>query len=106
MGIGRSAQSKVKWRIRSQLINLLRKLNEGTETPLHVGLKNEALGVYLGMGSLELSGRNEGSETPLHVGLKNEALGVDLGLGSLELSGRNERSEILPFSPKHRDGLQ
>ena len=56
------------------LTNLLRKLNEGTETPLHVGPKNEALGVDLGMGSLESSVRNEGTETPLHVGLKNEAL--------------------------------
>ena len=54
--------------------NLLRKLNEGTETPLHVGPKNEALGVDLGMGSLESSVRNEGTETSLHVGLKNEAL--------------------------------
>ena len=54
--------------------NLLRKLNEGTETPLHVGPKYEALGVDLGMGSLESSERNEGTEIPLHVGLKNEAL--------------------------------
>ena len=57
-----------------KLTNLLRKLNEGTETPLHVGPKNEALGVDLGMGSLESSVRNEGTETSLHVGLKNEAL--------------------------------
>ena len=53
---------------------MLRKLNEGTETPLHVGPKYEALGVDLGMGSLESRERNEGTETSLHVGLKNEAL--------------------------------